>query len=489
MKTIANIAIIGLASALRIAEEGRTAEPLDTGMGPQDDPEEADVDYCAKIADIPEDATWEQISGMITEETGEVMTEEEFNWFVNDCFGDEEAGEGSNDEEGTTGGSDTSSIYEGSSDGSLTSDDPDADSETSDDDAAGTETSDDDGASSVTSDDDGVASSSGESVDETSNDADDSDDTDSVDHLFDSSDDSHDSEEEFAYWCERINGLPEGATWDEIESGLIEEFGEEDVPAQEEFIAVSWACGAVEHGTEMINDFEDVCDAIVEHVPEGAAYADVVDFLVEELGDDAPTEEEWDAINWACTAAAEYDDYYGEDYGEDEDDKTPATTEAQIKDDDMPTEEEMRSHCGDLAHLADEGVLDGEWEDILAHIIDAHGADGAPTQAAFEATEAFCAGESAHEGSAPHGSAKPHEGSAAQTKEDDSDDDESEDDEPTEEELLEVFAICGAIHDIPAGAKWNEIHDVLVEELDADDVPTEEEWPLLKDFCHELASM
>jgi hypothetical protein len=70
----------------------------------------------------------------------------------------------------------------------------------------------------------------------------------------------------------------------------------------------------------------------------------------------------------------------------------------------------MRSHCADLAHLADEGVLDGEWEDILAHIIDAHGADGAPTQAAFEATEEFCAGESAHEGSehegsAPHGSA------------------------------------------------------------------------------------
>jgi hypothetical protein len=211
----------------------------------------------------------------------------------------------------------------------------------------------------------------------------------------------------------------------------------EDAPAQEEFIAVSWACGAVEHGTDFINDFEDICDAIAEEVPEGAAYADVIDFLTEELGDDAPTEEEWNAINWACDAAAEYGEDY---YGEDEDDSTPApTTEAQIMDDtgageehhdhdhsedehhDHDHSEEEPHHCEDLAHLAELGVLDLTWEEILAHIVEAHGADGAPTQIEFNDEVAYCAAQ------------KPQDHGAAQIKVDESDD-EDDSEGPTAEE-------------------------------------------------------
>ena len=365
MKTIANIAIIGLASALRIAEEGRMAEDIDQ-----------EIDYCAKVAEIPEDATWEQISGMITEQTGEVWEEADFADFVEGCFGDDdeeeedgdeaadESGPDSTDEEEPMDGSETSSIYEDDDSDSLTSDEPDVDSDV------------DSVATSYDADDYETSFSGEDSADG----SDTSDESDSADQLFDSSDDSNDEEDEFAYWCGRI-AETEGASWEELEAGLIEELGE-DAPAQEEFIAMTWACGAVEHGTEFINDFEDVCDAIAEEVPEGAAYADVIDFLTEELGDDAPTEEEWNAINWACDAAAEY--------GEDEDDSTPVpTTEAQIKDDTVSGEEhhdhdhsgEEHHHCEDLAHLADIGILDKTWDEIFAHIVDAHGAEGAPTEA------------------------------------------------------------------------------------------------------------
>ena len=472
MKTIANIAIIGLASALRIAEEGRQAEDIDT-----------EIDYCAKVAEIPEDATWEEISGMITKETGDVWEEADYANFLEDCFGsadgeqseetsgdeateetsgDEAADESSQgpdstDEEEPMDGSETSSVFD-DGEGSLTSDEEDAGS-------VATDQTDYDTPTSFDGEDSAEGSDSADGSETEGEDGD--------DQLFDDSDDSNDSEEEFAYWCERIAELPEGASWEDVEAGLIEEFGE-DAPAQEEFIAVSWACGAVEHGTDFINDFEDICDAIAEELPEGATYADVADFLTEELGDDAPTEEEWDAINWACAAAAEYgEDYYGEDYyGEDEDDSTPApTTEAQIKDDTVSEEE--HHHCEDLAHLAEIGVLEGSWDEILAYIVEHHGAEGAPTQAEFEAEEAFCAAQ---------GPPKPHGDGAAQTKVDESDD-EDDSEGPTEEEIAELFAACEVLEHIPAGAHWTDVEKILVDELDADDVPTKDEWFDFQDFC------
>ena len=234
---------------------------------------------------------------------------------------------------------------------------------------------------------------------------------------------------------------------------------------------MTWACGAVEHGTEFINDFEDVCDAIAEEVPEGAAYADVIDFLTEELGDDAPTEEEWNAINWACDAAAEY--------GEDEDDSTPVpTTEAQIKDDTVSGEEhhdhdhsgEEHHHCEDLAHLADIGILDKTWDEIFAHIVDAHGAEGAPTEAEFDAEVAYCASQPA-----PQGPAQPHGDGAAQIKDDS--------EGPTEEEIADLFEACAVLELIPEGAHWTEVEAILVEEFAADDGPTKKEWKEFQDFC------
>jgi len=186
---------------------------------------------------------------------------------IEGCFGSEEeheeTGEGSGDEaadesshgpdstveEEPMDGSETSSVYD-DGEGSFTSDEEDTHTFL---DGEGSDHGSDSADGSVTE---------GETGD---------------DQLFDDSDDSGDSEEEFAYWCERI-AETEGAPWEEVEAGLIEEFGE-DGPSHEEFIAVSWACGAVEHGTDFINDFEDICDAIHEEVPEGSAYADVVEFL------------------------------------------------------------------------------------------------------------------------------------------------------------------------------------------------------------------
>ena len=450
MKTIANIAIIGLASALRIAEEG----------------DSMDVDYCAKVAEIPEDATWDQISGMITKETGEVWEEEDFNDFVNGCFGgDSDAEEGedvedsgdeaadvssqsgsasgadSTDEEGSMDGSETSSVYDDSSAGSLTSDEDEAASASgSDDDEAASASGSDDAAS-------GSGSGSGAGSDDEGSDEGSSDEGSALDS----------DEEEFLGWCERINELPEDATWEDIEAGLIEEFGEDNAPAEEEFIAVSWACGAVEHGTEFINSFEDVCYEIAENFPD-AEYADVVDFLTEELGDDAPTEDEWIAINWACDAAAEYgEEYYGEEEGD---------VLAQTKDLDIP-DEVAAGHCGDLDHLADIGVLDGTWEDILAYIVEHHGADGAPSEAEFDYVVDFCANQ------------KPQGEGAAQIKEDD------DDEEPTEEDIGELIAACEVFDHIPEGAHWTQIHEILVEEL-GDDAPEKAEWLEFSEFCAEV---
>merc|ERR1719464_1125487 len=190
------------------------------------------------------------------------------------------SGPDSTDEEGSMDGSETSSVFDDSSAGSLTSDE---------DEAASASGSDDDEAASGSSDDEAASGSGSGSGSDSGSDEGSSDEGSALDS----------DAEEFLGWCDKIDQLPEDATWEDIEAGLIEEYGEENTPTEEEFIAVSWACSAVHHGTEFINSFEDVCYEIAENFP-GAEYADVIDFLTEELGDDAPTEDEWNAINWAC---------------------------------------------------------------------------------------------------------------------------------------------------------------------------------------------
>ena len=385
MKTIANIAIIGLASALRIREEA----------------EDLEADYCAEIAQIPDDATWEDISAMIVEKTGEEITEADFDAAVAECFGDfdgegegdegegegddEDADEfeGSGDDDEGEGSGDDDDEVDGSSQGSGPgddSDDGDADADSTDGEGSmdGSDVEYDDGSSvgSLSSGEGSADSQDGEDGEEEEGEW----------------SDMSDDEAEFLGWCASIAEIPDDATWEDIAAGLEEEMGD-DAPTEEEFIAVSWACGAVEHGTDFINDFEDVCWAIVEHVPEGAGYADVVEFLAEELGDDVPTEDEWNAINWACEAAAEWEAAYGDEGDEDDGEEEPAPMEeAQIKDDDLPTPEQMAAHCPDLDHIEAAGVdLEGDWDDILAFIVKEFGDEGAPTEAEFDAVVEFCA--------------------------------------------------------------------------------------------------
>lgn len=73
--------------------------------------------------------------------------------------------------------------------------------------------------------------------------------------------------------------------------------------------------------------------------------------LAEELGSDAPTEEEWNDLVWACEAAADYGDE------DSEEEKPEGSAEAQIKDDDFAM---VAALCELLASLPD----DADWSDL-----------------------------------------------------------------------------------------------------------------------------
>ena len=319
MKTIATYIIIGLAAGLRMREADADAQ--------QPEYEITDAEFCNMISG----ETYDDLKAELGEE--EAPTREEFGEWQADCAaGSAGPDHGSGDEkDGDTDGDDNQA----------------ATSDSGDDKAEGTSDDNKEGSS----DDEGEGSSDDED---------------------DSSDSSDDSE--FAYWCERIGELPEGTTWDDVKDDLAAEFGE-DAPAEEEFVAVTWACKAAEH--EAIEDFEEVCAMIAEHVDPETPWDEIEAVLAEELGSDAPTEEEWNDIVWACEAAAEYGDE------DSEEEKPEGSAEAQIKDDEFAM---IAALCEVLAGLPD----DADWSDLEDALDEQEMSDEPPTGQEFEDFKIFC---------------------------------------------------------------------------------------------------
>jgi len=134
-------------------------------------------------------------------------------------------------------------------------------------------------------------------------------------------------------------------------------------------------------------------------------------------------------------------------------------------------EEHTGDHCGDLDHLASEGILDGDWDSILAHIVDAHGADGAPTEDEFFAEVTKCANKPATQGPP-----KPHEDGAAQIKDDDMTEDDMGDHDHCED--LAHLASEGILD-----GDWDSILAHIVDAHGADGAPTKDEFYTEVDKC------
>ena len=94
---------------------------------------------------------------------------------------------------------------------------------------------------------------------------------------------------EFMQHCDKIAEIPEGTTWDQIAEVMNQEMGA-DAPTHEEFIATSWACGAVDAG-HAIYDLQELCHHFAEELPEDATFEAIAELANEAFGVDAPTEE------------------------------------------------------------------------------------------------------------------------------------------------------------------------------------------------------
>ena len=194
---------------------------------------------------------------------------------------------------------------------------------------------------------------------------------DKADHEDDDEGDDEDDDDEFAHWCERIAELPEEATWDDVKDDLAAEFGD-DAPAEEEFIAVSWACEAAAH--EAIEDFEEVCATIATEVDPETPWSEMEAVLDEKLGEDAPTEDQWTALVWACEAAAEYGDEDGDDEdGDDEDGDDEDGDDEDGDDEDEDSEEFNPSHYEEYCDELEQIPEDMPWADVEAYLLNEHG--------------------------------------------------------------------------------------------------------------------
>ena len=505
MKTIATIAIIGLASALRIRED-----PDAEFNAALEDYEMTNEDFCAMISSD----TYENLKATYGEE--EAPTREEFDEIRAACNGE---GEGS--DHGTDGD-------HGDHDGEH-GDDKDHDGEHGDDaDHDGEHGDDKDHDDGEHGDHDDHGDHDGEHGDDKDHDGEHGDDKDHDDEHgddkdHDGDDADHDGEhgddedgddeegedEEFAYYCNMISQIPEDTPWPEIEAGLAEEFGDE-LPSHEDFVAFSWACEAAAH--DAIEDFESVCAMIAETFEAGVDFhADVEPFLIDVLGSDSPGSDEWDAILGLCFETAE-------EHDAEQAEKAEATTKAQIKDEELTEKDiaEMLTHCADIDLIVSKVGDSATWDEISAAIVAEFGADEAPTQEDYEFVEQLCIDliapvegsgpQGSVEGSGPQGSiegsgpgSRPANGSAAQKKDGpgsqgppkdgDSDGDDSEDDiELTEEEEADLLALaehCHHLDDLPEDAEWSDIED----EFGDDEPPTKEDWDFFTGFCRQLASL